>query len=62
MLAQFIVHWPGKDTLACVEHSSKLVALGEGLGFKVSCTPYYGDEECRNCENDAKKEAQAKKA
>jgi hypothetical protein len=58
--ALVIVHWPGKDTPACIEHAEKLVALGRAMGFGVSVTPFIqGPDEpmiaCKNCENEAKK-------
>jgi hypothetical protein len=59
MKATILVHWPGKDTLACDEHARKLVALGNVLGSHVPLTTYNGDAECTNCENEAKKKESA---
>lgn len=55
MKATLLVHWPGKDTLACEDHAKKLVNLGSVLGCSVSMTTYNGDAECDNCANEAKK-------
>lgn len=33
-----VVHWPGKDVLACDSHAKKLFGLAEILGFVVSAT------------------------
>ncbi len=49
-----IVHWPGKDTPACLEHAEKLKALGRVMGFAVSSTPWPAGGVCKNCENEAK--------
>jgi len=49
-----IVHWPGKDTPACDEHAQKLRALGNFMGFAVSCTPCWTEEACTNCENESR--------
>lgn len=57
--ALVIVHWPGKDIPACLDHATKLKAVANTLGFFVSMTPSSGDEMCTNCENEAKKEGVA---
>lgn len=53
-----IVHWPGKDTPACAEHSEKLKALGAAMGVVVSSTPWPAGGVCKNCENEAKQATQ----
>jgi hypothetical protein len=49
-----IVHWPGKDVLACEDHTNKLLSLAKFMGFAVSATPCLPGEVCTNCENEAK--------
>lgn len=53
MKATHLVHWPGKDTLACDEHTNKLQGLGSFMGFRVVTTPTTEDAECENCKNEA---------
>lgn len=56
-----IVHWPGKDTPACLVHAAKLIKLGEFMGFAVSATPILPETEpleCTNCKNEAAKQVQ----
>jgi hypothetical protein len=55
MQATQVVHWPGKDTLACDNHAAKLINLGAHMGFAVSTTPCETEVECTNCENEVKK-------
>lgn len=58
MNAVVMVHWPGKDTPACIEHALKLERAALAMGFTVSATPLTGTDEevpCANCENEAKK-------
>lgn len=53
-----IVHWPGKDTPACLVHAAKLMKLGEFMGFAVSSTPIdlsAEPPECANCKNEEAK-------
>jgi hypothetical protein len=54
--ATSIVHWPGKDTPACEDHSRKLMSLGSAVfGIAVSATPNVDlSVVCSNCENEAK--------
>ncbi|MGB7023881.1 MAG: hypothetical protein WBD73_08800 [Candidatus Acidiferrales bacterium] len=54
-----IVHWPGKDTLACPLHAAKLKALGNAMGFVVNSTPSRIGGVCQNCENEARKKSNA---
>lgn len=56
MKASLIVHWPGKDTPACVDHAVKLAKLAISMGFAVSSTPCEDETECANCANEAAKE------
>jgi hypothetical protein len=55
MKATNIVHWPGRDTIACDAHTLRLVALSGILGFQLSLTPCVPDLECTNCENEKAK-------
>ena len=56
MKAIWLVHWPGKDTLACHEHATKLQGLSRYMtGTSCPMTSYNGEAECANCENEAKK-------
>jgi hypothetical protein len=51
----YIVHWPGKDVIACERHRNILVGLGCSMGFNVS----YSLSEltvCTNCESEKRKE------
>lgn len=50
------VHWPGKDTLACEEHTRKLQNLARTMFGASSITPLPTDStvECTNCVNTAK--------
>lgn len=57
MKASVIVHWPGKDTAARVDHAVKLASLASAMGFALSSTPCSEEVECANCENEAKKKA-----
>ena len=60
MLAMVIVHWPGKDVPACVDHAAKLQKLAEVMGFALSMDVVPWDDEdlvCTNCENEARKPA-----
>lgn len=52
---KFIVHWPGKDVIACSDHLNKLVSLGAVLGIQVSYNVALEDAICSNCENEARK-------
>ena len=47
-----IVHWPGKDTPACIFHALKLAGVAEVLGFPLSSTPAPEGAVCSNCENE----------
>jgi hypothetical protein len=47
-----VVHWPGKDVLACENHAGKLRLLGDTMGVSVSCTPIQIESECGNCVNE----------
>jgi hypothetical protein len=55
----FVVHWPGRDVIACAEHALKLKNLASHMGFALSVTlvPFSNDAEavCSNCENEKKK-------
>jgi hypothetical protein len=56
--AKFIVHWPGKDTPACLDHMTKLKKLSNVMGFALSVTHIVDNIEgleCSNCVNEAKK-------
>ena len=56
-VALFIVHWPGKDTPACLDHTTKLQHLAGVLGMALSMTPVDpldGEVFCKNCENEVK--------
>lgn len=57
MIVTEIVHWPGKDTPACVVHAAQLKSLGAAMGFAVSSTiiPPSAGFRCSNCENELKK-------
>ena len=55
MIATQIVHWPGKSTPACDEHTEKLKRLGNMMGFGVSSTLCVEEVECSNCANKEKK-------
>lgn len=50
------VHWPGKDTAACFDHTEKIANLAGFMGFRVTITPLPKDPivECANCANEAK--------
>jgi hypothetical protein len=56
----YLVHWPGKDVIACEDHMRKLVGLGAVLGTRVSWSHILNPQpgpECLNCANEAKKES-----
>jgi hypothetical protein len=57
--AVVVVHWPGKDTVACDEHAAKLAAGAAAMGFVLTVTPISPDLyiECKNCRNERKQEA-----
>lgn len=56
MIATQIVHWPGKDTLACDKHAEQLRNVARAMGFSISSRPVSSyDVECTNCANEAKK-------
>jgi len=51
--ATVIVHWPGQDTAACLEHHLKIQRLASVLGLALSYTPCAdADIECTNCRNE----------
>lgn len=52
-----IVHWPGQDVMACIEHAEKLKNLAGVLGFSLSMNPLSGTGPalpCSNCANEQK--------
>lgn len=55
-----IVHWLGKDVLACEAHAEKLKSLARFMGFTLSTTPWPAGGVCTNCENEAAKRKEAK--
>ena len=54
-----IVHWPGKDVPACDKHAAQLKGVGDAMGFMVSWTPYLGEQDCTNCQNEAKRASES---
>lgn len=52
---KFVVHWPGKDVVACSDHLKKLVGLGAVLGIQISYGLAPEVLPCSNCESEAKK-------
>ena len=60
-VAAVTVHWPTGPVNVCIEHATKLKALGAFLGTHVGIAPYAGVsadgelERCINCVNEAKK-------
>jgi hypothetical protein len=54
MTATKIVHWPGKDTAACDDHTEQLKTLAKVMGFVVSVTPLRESIPCANCKNESK--------
>lgn len=52
MLATQMVHWPGKSTPACDEHTKQLQAASQVLGFTLTTTSILGMVECENCINE----------
>jgi hypothetical protein len=59
MIATRIVHWPGKDALACELHYHRLVGAAAAMGFNLSATNLDPDRdpeiECANCANEKAK-------
>ena len=55
-----IVHWPGKDTPACLDHALKLQGLAKVMGVPLSCTLVTEEIECTNCLNLIKKKLENK--
>lgn len=57
-----IVYWPGKDTPACATHLVKLQGLASAMGFPLRTSALFEPDveiPCANCENEAKKAAEA---
>jgi hypothetical protein len=52
--ATVIVHWPGKDVLACETHAEQLRNVAFVMGFRISSTPTDDPIPCSNCENAPK--------
>ena len=56
MIATNVVHWPGRDTLACDLHTRRLMWVARALCFQLSVTPCHPDldleVECGNCANE----------
>jgi hypothetical protein len=58
--AAVTVHWPNGPVNVCIDHATKLKALGAFLGTHIGITPYSsigpdGElEPCINCVNEAK--------
>lgn len=46
-----VVHWPGKNTIACPKHLRKLVGLAAVLGLPLGWTPTT-EGECDNCRTE----------
>lgn len=53
--ADVTVHWATGPVHCCGPHAEKLIALGQIMGTHVHAEPYFGDEPCINCVNEAKK-------
>lgn len=52
---KYLVHWPGKDVIACYSHLTKLVGLGAVLGYQINYTFAPEKSVCSNCESEAKR-------
>ena len=56
--ALFIVHWPGQDVYACMEHAAQLEKIANFMGVtNLAMTVTKDDVECTNCLNVRRKEA-----
>jgi hypothetical protein len=55
--ATLVVHWPGKDVPACIDHAEKLLGLALLMGFSVSTSAAPEGLTCTNCENEKAKRA-----
>jgi len=53
----YIVHTPSGPTHCCEDHARKVRTLFEFLGAHVHIELYFGDGQCGNCINEAKKKS-----
>ena len=52
MKANTIVHWPGKDVLACHRHTARLTKLARAFNFRLLTTRCDPVMRCQFCEKE----------
>lgn len=55
--AKFVVHTPSGPSYCCRDHANKSITLFNFLGAHVHVVDYFGDEQCKNCINEAERKA-----
>jgi hypothetical protein len=52
--AIFKAMWPNQPVNVCAKHAQAITNIGQAIGLQVPLLSLLGDEECINCQNEAK--------
>ena len=54
-VAVFVAAWANEMVYMCEKHMDQLYTIGNAMGCPIQPRLYFGDEKCKNCENEKDK-------